>query len=461
MSRLTCLTLVAVYLLAPPALRAADPQPLSQHVVLISVDGLAASYLSDPRAKLPTLHQLAKEGAVAEGMTTTFPSVTWPSHTSLITGVTAAKHGVIGNSVFLRDAQKNLTYIGDPELTKDQSIRVPTIYDVLAGKGLKTAAIIWPCSNGAKNLPWSIPDSNKGELHEKYTTPGLQEELAEAGIDILPLREWGWNKDRSLARDELYSKVARYLLVKHRPSLTLLHFITPDGVEHAYSPHTPEAYKAVDDTDARVREVWETLQQGELKGKSTLLVVSDHGFAPYEKLLQPNAVLKQLGLIETDDTGKVTRRDAWCLAQGGSSFVYVLNKERKAEIVAQLRKALGSTEGVTDVLGPEEFMKLGLPDPAQNPEMADLVLTTGPGYSFSDKVADEAIADAGGLKGSHGHRVEPDYMHATFIAAGAGIRPGTKLGVIRNVDVAPTIARLLGVTLPEVDGKVPAGLLSE
>lgn len=461
MLRLACLTFVGLTLCASRTAAAADPQPLSQHVVLVSVDGLAASYLSDPRAKLPMLRVLAQEGAVAEGMLTTFPSVTWPSHTSLITGVTAARHGVIGNSVFLRDAQKNLTYLGDPELTKDQSIRVPTIYDVLAGKGLKTAAIIWPCSNGAKNLAWSIPDSNKGELHEKYTTPGLQEEMAEAGIDILPLREWGWNKDRSLVRDELYSKVARHLLVKHRPSLTLLHFITPDGVEHGYGPHTPEAFKAVDDTDARIREVWETLQSGELRGKSTLLVVSDHGFAPYEKLLQPNAILKQLGLIETDDQGKVTCRDAWCLAQGGSAFVYILNQDRKAEIAARLRKSLAAMEGVTEVLGPEEFPKLGLPDPAQNAEMGDLVLTTGPGYSFSDKVADEPVADAGGLKGSHGHRVEPEYMHATFVAAGAGIRPGTKLGVIRNVDVAPTIARLLGVAFPNVDGRVPDGLLSE
>ena len=75
-----------------------------RHVVLISVDGLAASYLDDPRANLPTLRMLAKKGARADGMITTFPSVTWPSHTSLVTGTRAASHGVIGNSVFDRRA---------------------------------------------------------------------------------------------------------------------------------------------------------------------------------------------------------------------------------------------------------------------------------------------------------------------------------------------------------------------
>src|SRR5688500_11813149 len=71
-----------------------------KHVVLVSIDGLAASYLDDTRAELPTLRKLAAEGASARGMITSFPSVTWPSHTSLITGVHPAKHGVIGNAVW-------------------------------------------------------------------------------------------------------------------------------------------------------------------------------------------------------------------------------------------------------------------------------------------------------------------------------------------------------------------------
>src|SRR5438034_7370900 len=107
-------------------LHAADGPPV-RHVVLVSVDGLAASYLNDPRAEMPTLRKLAKSGAVAQGMITSFPSVTWPAHTSLITGVQPARHGVIGNSVWSRKLDRPLTYIGDPELTKDEAIKVPTL----------------------------------------------------------------------------------------------------------------------------------------------------------------------------------------------------------------------------------------------------------------------------------------------------------------------------------------------
>ena len=160
-----------------------------RHVVLISVDGLAASYLDDPQAELPTLRKLAKLGARAEGMLTTFPSVTWPAHTSLVTGTIAAKHGVIGNSVFDRRANRELVYIGDPELEKDQAIRVPTLYDVAHAAGWKCGSVIWPCCNGAKSLQWVIPDSNKVALHAKYTTPGFVDELKQADIDISELAD--------------------------------------------------------------------------------------------------------------------------------------------------------------------------------------------------------------------------------------------------------------------------------
>jgi predicted AlkP superfamily pyrophosphatase or phosphodiesterase len=452
------IALLAAALAAEP-LHSEESAP--RHVVLVSIDGLAASYLSDPKAELPTLRKLAAEGAIAKGMLTSFPSVTWPSHTSLVTGVSPARHGVIGNSVWDAKRNRGLTYIGDPELTKDQAIRVPTLYDAAHEAGLSSGSVIWPCCNDAKSLNWVIPDSNKVELHAKYTTPGFVDELGKAGIDISKLGEWGWSKERSTERDVLYTRVANYLLEKHGVNLLLVHLITPDGVEHAYGPHTREAYAAVAESDQRIAEIWATLQKPPLAGKSTLFVVSDHGFAPYEKFIRPNVLLKELGLIEADADGKVTKRDAWCVAQGGSAFVYILDSSRRGELGKQLQEKLAAVEGVTGVLAPAEFAKLGMPSPDANPEAPHLVLTTGPGYSFNEALTAPATADAGGLKGTHGHDPNPDFMHATFLAAGAGIKPGSKLGVIKNLDVAPTIARLLGIELKDVEGRVLEEILAK
>jgi predicted AlkP superfamily pyrophosphatase or phosphodiesterase len=278
--------------------------------VLVSIDGLAASYLDDPRAEMPTLRKLAKAGASAKGMITSFPSVTWPSHTSLITGVQPAKHGVIGNSVWSRTLDRALTYIGDPELTKAEAIKVPTLYDVAHKAGLKCGSVIWPCCNAADSLNWVIPDAGRPDLHAKYTSPGFVDELGKAGIDISKLGEWGWNKDKSFDRDVLYTRVTGYLLEKQKANLVLVHIVTPDGVEHAYGPHTPEAYKAVNESDQRVAEIWNMLQEPPFAGRSTLFVVSDHGFAPYEKLIRARlgASLKVARLSSTCSTPARSKR---------------------------------------------------------------------------------------------------------------------------------------------------------
>jgi predicted AlkP superfamily pyrophosphatase or phosphodiesterase len=171
-------------------------------------------------------------------------------------------------------------------------------------------------------------------------------------------------------------------------------------------------------------------------------------------------VLKEMGLIATDGNDKVTGRKAWCVAQGGSAFVYVLDAGKKPETPA-LQQRLSKLEGVAAAVGPEGFARLGLPQPEVNGESPDFVLLTSPGYSFAEQVTGEAIADAGGLKGSHGHDPSPAYMHATFVAAGTGIKPGLRLDLIQNVDVAPTIARLMGLALTDVDGRVLEEILAK
>jgi len=338
-------------------------------------------------------------------------------------------------------------------------VRVPTVYDAAFEAKLTCGSVIWPCCTGAKSLKWMIPDAGRPELHAKYTTPGFVEELGKAGIDISKLGVWGWNKQYSTERDVLYTKTANYLLEKHGVNLLLVHLVTPDGVEHNYGPHTPEAFQAVAESDQRVAEIWATLQKPPLAGNSTLFVVSDHGFAPYEKFIRPNVVLKEMGLIAAE-SDKVTERKAWCVAQGGSAFVYVLDEANRAALTAQVKTKLAAIEGVSAVVEPADFAKFGLPSPDKNPESPHLVLLTNPGYSFAEVLTAPAVASAEGLKGSHGHDPNPAYMHATFIAAGAGIKAGVKLDLINNTDVAPTISRLLGIEMKNVDGRVLTEILS-
>jgi arylsulfatase A-like enzyme len=429
-----------------------------KHVVLVSVDGLAARYLDDSKTDMPTLRAIRKNGASARGMITSFPSVTWPSHASLVTGTRPKTHGILANTTYDRRTRQPVVYIGDPQLTKDEAIHVPTLYDAAHAAGLKTAAVIWPCTNGAKSLDWMIPDAATVELHQRFTTPGLVQELAAAGIDISQLGAWGWHKEYGLRRDNLYAKVTSYLLEKKQANLVLVHLITSDGIQHMMGPDTLPARQVIAFEDGCIKQIWETLRKPEFVDNSAIFIVSDHGFARIEKLIQPNVLLARLGLIGADAKGNVTRRNAWTVRLGGSAYVYFFDDQaeaKSAEVAAMLRKL----EGVENVLGPSEFTKLGLPDPRDNYEMPQLVLTTRPGYAFDDGVLGETIVPVKSERGTHGHLPQPSFMHATFVAAGAGIKPGARLNTIENIDVAPTIARLLRLQFPSAEGRVLTEIL--
>src|ERR1700704_1479155 len=154
-------------------------------VVLMSVDGLANFYMDDPAAEMPTIRKLAADGAKAASMRASDPTVTWPNHTTLVTGVSPAKHGVVGNNYFDRARGEKVTLIWDPVLDKDEIVRVPTIYDLAKAAGLKTVSIKWPATRNARSLDLTCPDVGKVELVSKYTTSALLEECKQAGYDVV------------------------------------------------------------------------------------------------------------------------------------------------------------------------------------------------------------------------------------------------------------------------------------
>lgn len=433
------------------ALRAdAAPSPANRIVVMISVDGLAGYYLDDPKAEMPNIRALAAAGARAASMKATTPTVTWPNHTTLVTGVAPAKHGVVGNNYFDRATGKRVVLIGDPVYDQEQIVKVPTLYDAARAAGLKSAAIRWPATRNAATLDWTIPVCRKKKLRQQYTTPSLLRECREAGLDL----------DKSSSEpdglDATCTAIFNLVLREHHPNLALLHIINVDHAEHEYGPRSNEAYAAVKLADQRVGEVWQELKQ-DFPGRATLLVVSDHGFSPITRVVLPNVILRQAG-INQSSAGE-TRPAVSVVPQGGAAFLYVAGEADRNAVLARVRKAFTGVEGVAKIIGVREFPKYGVADPQVDPHAPDLILFAQLGYSFGDTAAgDLPFKDKPERSGSHGHDPNLPELHATFVAWGAGIKPGARLGEISNLDVAPTIARLLGLRY-SADGKALTKIL--
>jgi predicted AlkP superfamily pyrophosphatase or phosphodiesterase len=435
---------------------AADsPRNSDRVVVMISVDGLAAYYFDDPKAEMPTIRALAAAGARASMMKASTPTVTWPNHTTLVTGVTPARHGVVGNNYFDRATGKKVTLLSDPVFDKDEIVKVPTLYDLANTAGMKTAGIRWPATRNAKTLDWTIPDVLNTNLLRKYTTPALLAECEKAGIDIFAgdTTEQGSGSPPPKPTDETCTHVFNLILHEHRPSVALLHLIDVDHTEHLTGPKSPEAYEAVKVADEQVREVWEELKR-DFAGRATLLIVSDHGFSSIRRTLLPNVLLRKAGLVVSG--GKKGMAGAvQIVTQGGAAFLYVLDEANKSEVIKKIKNALDGMDGVSKIVGSEDFIEYGVANPKDDPRAPDLILFAQEGCVFGDTAAGQLpFNDKPERKGSHGHDANLPDLHATFVVWGAGIKPGVRMGEISNIDVAPTIAKLLGLSIPDADGKV-------
>ncbi|HWL09475.1 MAG TPA: ectonucleotide pyrophosphatase/phosphodiesterase [Planctomicrobium sp.] len=449
MIRFTLLAPCFLILLTCWQLPLSAAEPKADHcVVLISVDGLANFYLDDPKAELPTIRKLAAEGARAtQGMTSSFPTVTWPNHTTLVTGVPPTKHGVIGNNYLDRTTGKSVPFIPDPLFDKDEIVKSPTVYDVVAEAGLKTAGIIWPATRNAKNLHWTVPDMAGDDAWPKYGTPSWLAELREAGIPIEKHGAWCKESSGGVPRDWLYTRLFSHVVKQHQPNLVLIHLVEVDHVQHKFGPKTPEAYWAVSYADDRVRDIVEAVKNSPNGDRTTIIVASDHGFFPISKDIRVNVAFKELKQANGEPAVK-------CVSQGGGCMVYILDEDRKVPLQKLIKDRLPLIEGIEEVFTPDQFPKIGQLTPDTDARAPDFWLASRSGYSFTDSTAGDDTVVPRGPGGTHGYMPQHPEMQAMLVIAGAGIRPGTDLGQVSNLDVAPTMAALLGVSMPTADGQV-------
>ncbi len=417
----------------------------NDYVVLITIDGLAAFYLTDPQAPLPTLRNMAAEGASAEALRVSNPSTTWPNHTTLVTGVHPEKHSVLFNGLLVRSGP------GEPvriEAERDQGdlVAVPTIYDQLHRLGYRTAAINWPCTRGATTLDDNFPDAPDRIAR---TTPRLRAELVRAGI-LQDFEDASFLRKSAAAADQAWCAAALHLLRTRPPNLLLLHLLSTDVIQHRYGPNSPAAYTALALADAQVAQVLRGLESAGIREQTTLFVVSDHGFARPSKLINPNVILRKAGLLRPGP-----RRRAQSISEGGTAFVYLTDPATATEDRAKVMALLRELEGLQEILEPSQYRALHLPDPATNPQMGDLLLVAKEGYAFSDESFEDEVLTALPLSlGSHGYLSRNPGMNGVFIASGRHIKPGVKLGIVDNIDAAPTVTLIFGEKLPGTDGRV-------
>src|SRR5882724_4862900 len=317
-------SLFCLFAMAMPAAAQDTKAPL---LVVISVDGLRPDYVTAADAhgaKIPHLRKFLHDGSYALGVTGVIPTVTYPSHTTLMTGVWPAKHGILANQTF-DPLQKN--HEGWYWYAED--IRVPTLWDAASAAGRTTASIQWPVTVGAK-ITWNIPEiwragtSEDAKLLRVVSTPGL---LAEGKAAV---GEYRGGIDATPESDEVRGKYAVWILENKHPGLLTLHLIALDHIEHEAQAFSPKAMAVLERLDAVIGKVWDAAERV-APGHAFVAVVSDHGFANYGQQLNLFPAFEKAKLFSLDDKGKISERRlserfVFCRAEARMAHGYFLDR---------------------------------------------------------------------------------------------------------------------------------------
>jgi predicted AlkP superfamily pyrophosphatase or phosphodiesterase len=405
-------------------------------VVLMTIDGFPARALKDPRLPMPTLRRLIANGAHADAMIPINPTVTWPNHTTLITGVDAAIHHVMANGEIEFPTPGGGPVV-KPWVPKDELVHAPTLYDALAEKGMTTGQVDWVAIYGANNVRWQFgekPDVG-GVIVQDLMAKGVITEDQVEHFSGSP----AWH-------DEVWTDAAIDILTHHTPNLLLFHLLQTDTLQHEYGALSPAAYSAYAYADTCLDRLIEAARASGLLNRITFIIASDHGFGDVKHAIRPNVVLAERHVL-TKQNGK-DEGGAWFLAEGGEASLYIRDPALRAKLVPELKTYFSSLPGVEGAFTNEEARAIGLPAAGTTDQAPDLYLTGSPGYAFWAGQDGPLTQDVNPVAGSHGYRNTDPEMQALFVASGNHIRAGINLGTIPNLRVAPTIAKLLGVSLP-------------
>ena len=424
--------------------------PSSNHVVVISLDGFPAWAMDDPYLPVPTLRRLAASGASARSMRPVDPTVTWANHTSMITGVTPSQHGVIYNGLLIRKPGE--TPVVEPWRDKREMVHSRTLYDAAQEKGLTSAQVDWVAILNAPSITWEFPErpDPKGAIAQEAVKAGI---LTQGDLEAFGSKNILW-------RDRIWTMAAAHIIKQHRPNLMLFHLLNLDSTQHRYGPRTPAAMTAMALLDAQVATILQAVQDSGAGPRTTVFVVSDHGFKAVKRQIRPNAVLAKEGLLKAEG-GKVASAQVYSVPEGGSALVYVTVPDESGALLAKAKAVLAGMEGIDLIVEAPEFSKYGLPAPTATGQMGALMLTAKEGYAFTADSAGPAVVDAPpGSLGSHGYVASDPDLQALFIASGRGIKSGVTLDAVSNLNLTPTIARLLDLRMPDAKEKVLTEILT-
>lgn len=427
----------------------------SPSILLVSVDALKPEFVFEQErlgVKLPVItNYFVEKGLTAgAGMKSVFPTFTYPCHQSMITGTNPATHKIVNNGIFdpLGEHLGAWHWFANTE--------VKTLWEAAKENGYWSASVAFPTSVGARGdfiAPefWWDGSALDSRFIDAVAKP--QGIIAEMEKEI---GQYAGGLDLSDNGDAQRGKAALWMLknkiapvISEKPFFMSAYFASFDESAHQYGVYSNEAARSLEKIDKMLGELIEEAMKI-TDGHLIVCVVSDHGSLDNTHNISPNVLLHDAGLIQTDENGRVISWKAFSQRAGGTAEVRLADPEDKeaADALKKIMDQLLADEnsGIMEVLNGEEARKRG-----GFPEAA-YVLVSDKGYELRDDVTGDYCRTRLTQKAQHGYNENFPEMRASFMLTGEGITKGNVENV-HLIDVAPTLAGLMGFVLPDAEGR--------
>lgn len=437
---------------------AAAGYALAAPVLMISIDGMKPEYVTQADAhglRVPFLRSMMRNGVYASGVTGVWPTVTYPTHTTMVTGVTPAEHGIYANTIFdpMREADGAWYWYAE-------QTRVPTLWQAAHAAGLRTASVGWPASVNAPGVDFLIPEYWRGDhpgataiASDRYLMAALSR--PDGLLDEMQKRVGPYMMafEATVAGDEIKTRYSIDILRTHKPGFMTIHLNSLDETQHEHGPFSAEADKTLEAIDGMVARLAEAAHAAD--PATVILIVSDHGFVQLTHHVNLAIPFLQAGLIETSGEGDDRAIIGWKaqLWSAGGMVAVMLHKPKDEQAARQTgdllhKLAADPNNGISAVLNHEEIQKRGgFPDAA-------FLVVFQPGYYAGDEESGDIVTPIEDSHGGHGFSPEFVEMRASFFLSGPGIAQHRDLGLIDMLQVAPTVASILKVALPSAKAAV-------
>lgn len=421
-------------------------------LLVFCIDALCACDVEEMR-KMPNFGAYMENCSLVREIHPVWPALTYCCHTSIITGCYVDRHGVDNNEKTERGGHYGMPWYG-----KKADVKVPTLLDRAREHGMTTCSLSWPVSGGAEydmNMPMIVPYGYVGY----DPTPYLDGMATKNLMDRYYYKHGRFLKGPDRSLDLLTMALALDILEDYeQPDVMLVKMCDLDGARHQYGVHDGHVHDQLRKHDEEFGAIIEVLRRKGTLEETNIVILGDHGQTDITAALNMNVLLKKAGFIRLNEDGTIKDYDA--IIHSACLCAYVeLADPNDAQMKAKVRAYLESLKDEADimldyVLDKDEAKRIFHVDGD-----FDFIIESKLPISFCEQLDGDEIFSRR-IPGDHKvgaatHGGNPDRRElTTFIAAGPDIKPGVEIDSRSMVDEAPTMARMLGFSMPDVDGTV-------